>query len=117
MKYIVQFMYIILFYFLGIVIKQTLNTIVPASVIGMILLFLALLLNIIKIQDIDKTAEFLLSNLALLFIPAGVGLITKFHLIKHDFINLIVVIIVTTFISQVTSILILKLIKKEKGNQ
>ena len=43
----------------------------PASVIGMILLFLLLLSGLLKIDHIREKSDFLLANMAFFFIPAG----------------------------------------------
>ena len=47
---------------------------VPSSIIGMLLLTLALKLDIVKLAWVDKVASFLVHNLGFFFVPAGVGL-------------------------------------------
>ena len=47
----------------------------PASVIGMILLFICLLSGALKIEHIQEKSDFLLENMAFFFIPAGVSII------------------------------------------
>lgn len=112
MSYLFQFIIIVFYYKLGVFIKIVTNTIIPGSVIGMLLLFITLLFGGIKLTKIEKTANLLLNNLSLFFVPAGVGLLVKFSLIKNDFINILIVLISTTIISQITAIFILKLIKR-----
>lgn len=53
----------------------------PASILGMILLFIALSLGVVKVSWIEVTGNLVLKYLALLFIPVGVGLINYFDLI------------------------------------
>ena len=45
----------------------------PGSVLGMLLLFLALQLKLVKVHQIDSPARALTDNMGLFFIPAGVG--------------------------------------------
>ena len=52
----------------------------PASVIGMILLFLCLVTGVLKLEHIQEKADFLLSNMSFFFIPAGVSVINYFYL-------------------------------------
>ena len=58
----------------------------PASVIGMVLLFLLLACKWLKPRHIQEKSNFLLSNMAFFFIPAGVG----------NLIPLLVICLVTT---------------------
>ena len=55
----------------------------PASVIGMILLFILLCVHILKVDHIREKSDFLLENMAFFFIPAGVSIIIlAYHRIK-----------------------------------
>lgn len=57
---------------------------VPGPVIGMILLFIALVIMRGLPANLDKSATFLLSHLSLLFIPAGVGVVVHAKLIAAE---------------------------------
>ncbi|WP_291717589.1 CidA/LrgA family protein [Magnetospirillum sp. 64-120] len=57
---------------------------VPGPVIGMMLLFTGLLIRRGLPADLDKTANFLLSHLSLLFIPAGTGVVVYAKLIADE---------------------------------
>lgn len=78
MKFLKQLMIILVTYFIGQVLQTLLHLPIPGSVIGLILLFLALQKGIIKVEMIEDVCDFLLSNMSFFFIPAGVGLITSF---------------------------------------
>ena len=69
MKIIKQVGIIFLICWLGLVIEAALPFSFPASIIGMILLFLCLLLGILRIEHIQEKSDFLLSNMAFFFIP------------------------------------------------
>lgn len=46
----------------------------PGSVLGMLVLFVLLSTGLLKLEQIQDVANFLLSNMTLFFIPAAVGL-------------------------------------------
>ena len=58
----------------------------PASVIGMVLLFLLLACKWLKPRHIQEKSNFLLSNMAFFFIPAGVGLLDYLDVLKANLI-------------------------------
>lgn len=71
----------------------------PASVIGMILLLACLITGVLKIHHIQEKSDFLLSNMAFFFIPAGVSMINYLDILSQNLIPLIVISIVSTFIT------------------
>lgn len=87
---------ILLFYFLGEGASYLISGIIPGSVCGMILLFLALMLRIVKGNDVKSVAGTLTKNMALFFVPAGVGLMASFDLISKNLAAILVVSVVTT---------------------
>lgn len=118
MGILVEFMYLLLFSILGKTISVLLHLPIPGSVTGMMLLFLALVFGIVKPKQISRIVDFLLSNLALFFIPAGVGIIVKFKDIKSNFLAIVLILVITTIIAQIVSGLIIQKLnnKKEKNN-
>jgi len=71
---------------------------IPGSIIGMILLFILLKSNIIKLKDINEVSNFFLENMAIFFIPAGVSLIKSLNLISDNLFVLIVTIFISTIV-------------------
>ena len=71
----------------------------PASVIGMILLFLLLISRALKVEHIREKSDFLLGNMAFFFIPAGVSIINYFDVLKDWVFQLIFICAVTTVIT------------------
>ncbi|MCM3670767.1 CidA/LrgA family protein [Mesobacillus maritimus] len=69
MNWVLQLFVIISFLLLGHGIVAFLSVPLPASVVGMILLFLFLLSGVIKIEWIEEISSFQLKHLTLLFIP------------------------------------------------
>ena len=71
----------------------------PASVIGMILLFLLLASGVVRIEHIREKSDFLLSNMAFFFIPAGVSVINYFDVLKSSVGPLVLICLLTTVIT------------------
>lgn len=71
----------------------------PASVIGMILLFLCLFIGVLKIEHIQEKADFLLGNMAFFFVPAGVSIMNYFDVLKHSIVQLVFVCIISTILT------------------
>ena len=84
---------------LGDIISKGLSLPVPGNIIGMIILLVLLCTKTIKLDQVEDVSDFLLNHLAFFFIPAGVGLISSFTLIKSSFIQIIFICILTTIIT------------------
>ena len=71
----------------------------PASVIGMIFLFICLLTGLLKIEHIQEKSDFLLGNMAFFFVPAGVSIMNYFDILKSSAVQLLIICIVSTVIT------------------
>ncbi len=71
---------------------------IPGTIIGMIILFLFLQFKVIKEDTIKEVTDFLLNNMAIFFVPAGVSLIQSLGLITENIVVLILCITVATII-------------------
>lgn len=98
MKYIKQIMIIMLFSFIGEVLNYYIPLSIPASIYGMVLLFIALKINIVKIEQIEETAEYLLSIMLIFFIPASVGIMDTFFEYKQSMLPIIVIVFISTIL-------------------
>lgn len=74
---------VLLFYALGEAVGWLIQGFIPGSVIGMILLFTALCLKLVKPGQIKPVARFLCDNMALFFVPAGVGIINTMDILSR----------------------------------
>ena len=79
MKLLIQFLIIIAFSFAGELLHYLLPLPIPASIYGIVLLFAALELKVIKVKHIRETSSFLIAVMPVMFIPAAVGLIDAFY--------------------------------------
>ena len=69
---------------------------VPGPVLGMLLLVAVLVLRRGPGGELERTAEGLLSHLGLLFVPAGVGLMTHADRLGAEGVSLAVTLVVST---------------------
>ncbi len=74
-KIILHIIFLYSIYRIGDWIQNAFDLIIPGSVIGMIILFVLLSTDLIKVVWIEEGAKFVVNNLVLFFIPATVGLI------------------------------------------
>jgi putative effector of murein hydrolase LrgA (UPF0299 family) len=90
---------------------------VPGPVAGMALLFAFLAIRGAVPQDTGRTGEFLLSNLSLLFVPAGVGVMAHFALLRDEWPVLSVALIASTLAAVgVTAGLMSLMLRRSGGN-
>ncbi|AEC51317.1 hypothetical protein PNA2_0400 [Pyrococcus sp. NA2] len=86
------------FLFLGEIVEY-LGVPVPGSVLGMIMLTLSLILGIVKLEWVEKEANFLVRNMSVMFIPPGVGIILYTDILKENAIPLTVALILSFLIT------------------
>ena len=75
MKFFQEFFIILFFSVLGEGIRVFAHLPIPGSILGIIFLFLAFEMKLVDPEKIGATGDFLLNNLTILFVPAGVGLL------------------------------------------
>lgn len=97
MKYVKQFLIIIGISLAGEILKYILPLPIPASIYGMAILFIALLTGIIKLKDVRETGKFLIEIMPLMFIPAGVGLMSSWGVLKPLLVPVSVITVVVSF--------------------
>ncbi|MCQ2273566.1 MAG: CidA/LrgA family protein [Bacteroidales bacterium] len=69
---------------------------VPGSVVGMLLMFFALLMKWVKAERIEKVAHFLTGNMTIFFIPAVMGIMDQWGVIRMNWLGWLAVIVLTT---------------------
>ena len=74
-KVIIQIGLLLIFWWIGSLLQQTLNLPVSAGVIGLFLVLIGLVSGVFKLQWIKTGSDFMLAELVLFFIPCVVGLI------------------------------------------
>lgn len=116
MKIVRQLLLILLFSLMGEILNSLLPLPIPASIYGLLLLFAALCLHIVKLEDVHRTATFLISIMPLMFIPAAVGLVSMWDAIRPKLLAFAVIMLVSTVLVMAVSGLVTQslLPKKEK---
>ena len=98
MNYVKQFCIILAFSFTGEVLNRLIPLPVPASIYGLVLLFLTLEFKILKVEHIKEVSKFLLGIMSIFFVPSSVGFINALPLMKRYGIQFALIGIVSTFI-------------------
>lgn len=86
-------------YLIGEFLVQITNIPVPGNIVGLLLLLICLCTKIIKPSQIETISNFFLEHLAFFFLPAGVGLMNSFGVIKANIVQILIVCIATTAIT------------------
>lgn len=71
---------------------------VPSSIIGMLFLAASLKAGWVRLESVDKVADFLVRNLGFFFVQAGVGVMRCFGIIRDQWIPIVGATIISTFI-------------------
>ncbi|WP_428697605.1 CidA/LrgA family protein [Stappia sp.] len=88
---------------------------VPGPVVGMVLLFAWLMLRKREDKELAATADALLRNLALLFVPAGVGVVLHLGLIGREGIAISAALIVSTLATVAVTALVMQWTLRGEG--
>ncbi|WP_345792697.1 CidA/LrgA family protein [Thauera sp. JM12B12] len=107
---------LLVFQLVGEVIARGLALPVPGPVIGMALLFLALMLRGGPGEDLRQTAGSLLQHLSLLFVPAGTGIVLYGDRIAAEWLPLLVALFLSTFLAIAVTALALAALTRRRRN-
>ena len=112
MQYLKQIGLILVFSFLGEVCRALIPLPIPASIYGMVLLFSALSLKLVKSPQIKDAGGFLTSILPVLFVAPAVNLMDCWEQLRSAIIPLAVIVLATTVITFGAAGLVTRLIMK-----
>ena len=98
MKYIKQICIILGVCLIAEVMEYLIPLPVAASIYGLLLMLLALMTKVIKLKDVENVSDFLTGNMAILFIPATVGIMASVEEIKQMLIPLCVISVASTLL-------------------
>ncbi len=99
MKYLSQFLIILGFTFAGEALQRLVPLPIPASVYGLLLLFGALCLGIVKLEQVKETGHFLASILPVLFVAPTVGIIEYWGLISAQLLPIALILVASTVLT------------------
>lgn len=83
---------------LGELVVRAGNWPIPGNVVGMGLLLAALMIGVVQLEWVSEAAELLLTHMALLFVPAGVGVMLYFDLLTREWLPILVATVASTFV-------------------
>ena len=116
-NYLFQFARILAFCFLGEVCHAVLPLPVPASVYGMLLLLICLSTKVIKLDQIQETADFMLVAMPLVFVGPGVALMESFGLMKDSLLGILIISVLSTMVVMVLTGLIAQILVRRKRDK
>jgi len=118
MRYLKQFAIILAVTCVGELLNYFLPLPIPASIYGLVLMLVLLVTKVVKLESVDETGTFLVEIMPVMFIPAGVGLMTSFGQLRDMLVPLLVITVAVTFLviavtGKVTDFVISRLQKKD----
>ena len=111
MKLYVQLMIIFMSSLVGEGISSVFHLPVPGSIIGLVLLFLALQFKLLRLRHISMVGNFLLANMTILFLPPAVGIMDKFQVIAPYLLPIILIILGAIVLNVCVIAVVVQLIK------
>lgn len=103
MKYLFQFLRILLFCLLGEVAHYILPLPIPSSVYGLIFLLIALNVGVVQLFQVKQTSSFLISIFPMLFVPGTVGVMELWNILKEFWLPILTALIPITILVFVVS--------------
>lgn len=98
MKYLLQFCRILVVTFFSEILHEVIPLSIPASIYGIIILFLLLETGLLKLEKIKETGKFLIEIMPVMFIPAAVGLVQSWDIIAPSIAAYAITTVVSTIV-------------------
>lgn len=115
MKFLRQFMIILLLSFLGEVLKMFIPLPIPASVYGLVLMLVCLMTGVLKTSQVKEAAFFLIEIMPVMFIPAAAGLIDSWKVLQPLLLPILVITVVITVFVMVVTGKVAQMIAQKRG--
>ncbi len=96
MKYLKQFAIILTISFAGELLNHWIPFPIPASVYGIGILFVCLWTKRLPLEAVEEAGDFLIQIMPIMFVPAAVGLMDSWGIIKDSYLKYLAVICLTT---------------------
>ncbi|MBR4411877.1 MAG: CidA/LrgA family protein [Firmicutes bacterium] len=98
MKYVKQFLIILIMAVLGGILNWLIPLPIPATVWGMLLMFIALMCGVVKLDQVEDTADFFMGIMPMLFVPLAVGLMDTWQILADYAMPIIIIVVASFFI-------------------
>ncbi len=101
MKLLLQFLVIFAFWGLGEGISYLCGGMVPGSLIGMVLLFVALCTKLVKPSWVEQAASYFAKYMVALFVPSAVGIMVVWDLLSAHLVPILIVVSLSAILTMV----------------
>lgn len=99
MKYLFQFAWIALFSFLGECLHMLIPFPIPASIYGLVLLFAALSLKLLRPEQVEGTGHFLVNIMGVMFVCPAVGMLDCMEIVRSNALGILAVTVVSLLLT------------------
>lgn len=103
MKYVHQFLIIMTISFIGELLGLLLPLPIPASVYGLAIMLICLFTRVIKLNQIEEVADWLILIMPVLFVPSAVSLINVGNAIIKDLLVIGIVTLISTIVVMIVT--------------
>ena len=103
MKYIRQVLIVMIVSFAGEMLNFLLPLPVPASIYGLVIMLICLLSGIIPLEAVRETGTFMVEIMPLMFVPAALGLLESWGVLKPVWIPVICITVISTVVVMAVS--------------
>ncbi len=118
MRFVKQFAILVITCFIGEILHEVIPLPVPASIYGLVLMFVALQTKIMPLSAVEEISDGLLGIMPLLFIPSTVGLILAWDILKVWWLQFMIIGILGTmvvfFVTGHVTQLVIRILRKFK---
>ncbi|MEC5386263.1 CidA/LrgA family protein [Uliginosibacterium sp. H3] len=114
--FLTGFVGLMAYWLAGELIVSLLHVSLPGAVAGMLLLLVVSIIQKRVAPAVAQASQGLLSNLALLYVPAGVGIMTHAHVLTEHGLGMLATVVLSTAVTLGVTALTLKyLLSRQKG--
>lgn len=115
-KLIRSFIILSMISFIGEIMHTYIDLPIPASVYGVVILFLVLWAKVMPLEWVESGADMLIAIMPLLFVPSVVKLVTLKDLIMDNLLTLLIIIVTSSVVVMVVTGKVSQWMIKRKGD-
>lgn len=115
MKYLKQVLIILAFTGLGEALAYLIPLPIPAAIYGLVLMLAALLTGLLKLRQVQESADFLISIMPVLYVPICVRILEYWGVISQNAAAILSLTVLSTFLVFAVSGLVTQALMKKGG--
>lgn len=115
MKYLKQVLIILAFTGLGEALAYLIPLPIPAAIYGLVLMLAALLTGLLKLRQVQESADFLISIMPVLYVPICVRILEYWGVISQNATAILSLTVLSTFLVFAVSGLVTQALMKKGG--